>query len=486
MTLRTASPSPSAAAATVGDRGGRNGGSGSRNVQSGNPTSATPVGVASDGHDDHRTRTVTLLILGAGWTYQFLQPLLSAGKITYAATTTTGHDGTIPFRFDEASDDLGPFKNLPDAEYVLVTFPLKGRGPSAKLVRMYNETRRGHGKGELEEALGQEVEVEVDSACHDDSRPDGSLRAEVESQISTDIRSGDGQNPNSNTNTSTTNNNRSDRHIYSPEPTLSSTCSSNNVTASPSSTVTKWIQLGSTGIWTTPDWNDSSSPIDDTNARAVAEEELITLNGCILNLAGLYGGERNPRNWVSRVARSKEQLGQKGALHLIHGRDVARAVVGVVRKDQDGNEKEKGTANTMNDEGRVTNDGNGDDNDRTHTDVGTELFGRRWIVADCVSYDWWNLVWDWMGEHENSKGKVEGGRSEQVAEETTEQKETQKQKERKMERDMKSQYRRWVMELMEENNVRGLPRSMDVLGRKLDARDFWKAIGILPEMRLER
>merc|ERR1711939_897438 len=170
------------------------------------------------------SQIVTLLVLGAGWTWQFLQPLLHDEDITYAATTSTGHDGTITFRFDSDSDDLDQFKKLPTAQYVLV------------------------------------MNVDMDGA---------------------------------------------------------------------------------------------------------------------------------------------------------------------------GSKKEK-------------------------------LFGRRWIVADCVSYDWWSLVWEWTGKsHEGAE-------------------------EDKQSTDEKLQYRRWVVELMDENNVRGLPRSVEALGRKLDARDFWKAIGTLPERTLAR
>lgn len=292
------------------------------------------------------SQIVTLLVLGAGWTWQFLQPLLHDEDITYAATTSTGHDGTITFRFDSDCDDLDQFKKLPTAQYVLVTFPLKGRGPSNKLLKLYAETHPQTG----------------------------------------------------------------DRPV-----------------------ATKWIQLGSTGIYTNPDWNSSSSPIDESNERGIAEEELLSLGGCVLNLAGLYGGSREPKNWLTRVAKTREQLGAKGALHLIHGRDVARAVVSVMNVDMDGagSKKEK-------------------------------LFGRRWIVADCVSYDWWSLVWEWTGKsHEGAE-------------------------EDKQSTDEKLQYRRWVVELMDENNVRGLPRSVEALGRKLDARDFWKAIGTLPERTLAR
>lgn len=49
----------------------------------------------------------------------------------------------------------------------------------------------------------------------------------------------------------------------------------------------------------------------------------------MLDLAGLWGGERNPRHWIERVAATKEQLAEKKSLHLIHGLDVARGILGV-------------------------------------------------------------------------------------------------------------------------------------------------------------
>lgn len=286
---------------------------------------------------------VTLLILGGGWTYQFLEPVLKAEGIAYAATTTSGHDDTITFKFDPDSDDLEPFKALPNAEFILITFPLRGRGPSTKLLSMYHKTHDHTNDGEVSKERGP-----------------------------------------------------------------------------------KWIQFGSTGIYTHPGWSDEKSPIDESNERAIAEMELIELGGCVMNLAGLYGGSRQPKNWVGRVAKTKEQLAGKGALHLIHGRDVARGVVGVVNRTV-----ETGQA---------------------------KLFGRRWIVADGVSYDWWMLVWSWMGklEEEDDQEKAE----------------------------VKSKYRSWVSELMEEQNIKALPRDMELLGRKLDSRGFWHAIGILPEMSI--
>ena len=39
---------------------------------------------------------------------------------------------------------------------------------------------------------------------------------------------------------------------------------------------------------------------------------------------------------------------------------------------------------------------------------------------------------------------------------------------------------RWVGELMREQEVRALPRSMELLGRCYDTREFWETIGIMP------
>ena len=49
----------------------------------------------------------------------------------------------------------------------------------------------------------------------------------------------------------------------------------------------------------------------------------------MLNLSGLWGGERLPKRWIDRVAATKEQLEGKKSLHMIHGKDVAAAILGV-------------------------------------------------------------------------------------------------------------------------------------------------------------
>jgi hypothetical protein len=49
----------------------------------------------------------------------------------------------------------------------------------------------------------------------------------------------------------------------------------------------------------------------------------------VLDLAGLWGGERMVKHWVDRVASTKEMLRSKKSLHMIHGEDVSRAIIAV-------------------------------------------------------------------------------------------------------------------------------------------------------------
>ncbi|QRW01610.1 hypothetical protein RhiLY_00607 [Ceratobasidium sp. AG-Ba] len=63
---------------------------------------------------------VDVLILGAGWLWHFLQPLLDASGQSYAATTRNGDTpGTIRWSFEE-----GDSERLPVASTVVVTFPV--------------------------------------------------------------------------------------------------------------------------------------------------------------------------------------------------------------------------------------------------------------------------------------------------------------------------------------------------------------------------
>ncbi|EME49818.1 hypothetical protein DOTSEDRAFT_68571 [Dothistroma septosporum NZE10] len=122
-----------------------------------------------------------------------------------------------------------------------------------------------------------------------------------------------------------------------------------------------FIQLGSTGIWQIPQssvWVNRKSPYDTSNKRAIAEDELKGLGGCVLNLAGLWGGERDSRKWVDRVAKTKEDVRTKKSVHLIHGVDVARAILAII-----GDWKSSR--------------------------------GQRYMLTDGFVYDWWSLFAGW-------------------------------------------------------------------------------------------
>ena len=181
-----------------------------------------------------------------------------------------------------------------------------------------------------------------------------------------------------------------------------------------------FIQFGSTGIWQIKQkshWVDRHCPYNEENSRAVAEDELLGLDGCVLNLAGLWGGERQPKNWVGRVAKTKEDVRGKRSLHLIHGMDVARAVLAVT----------------------------------SHTSMWKEARGERWMLTDGFVYDWWALMAGWADVKQEEDGDREP-----------------------------SEFATWVYELMEEEGVKALPRSMETLGRCYDSREFWRTFGLAP------
>ena len=177
-----------------------------------------------------------------------------------------------------------------------------------------------------------------------------------------------------------------------------------------------FIQLGSTGIWQieqSSHWTSRSSPYDKSSPRAIAEDELISLGGCALNLAGLWGGERKPWTWVSRVAKTKEDVKGKNSLHLINGVDVARAILAITEKWK-------------------------------------SAMGQRWMLTDGLVYDWWELFSGWAAVNDE---EVDPKPLDQA---------------------------RWVHELMDEEGVKALPRSMETLGRCYDSREFWSTFGLTP------
>ncbi|KAK0610031.1 hypothetical protein B0T17DRAFT_501012 [Bombardia bombarda] len=329
---------------------------------------------------------IDILILGAGWTATFLIPLLlsqskskseptsrkdTTTPLSFAATTTDGrpvaNHPTIRFKFDPASPSFqSSVAALPRARHVLITFPLVGAGPSRTLVETYTATH------------------------------------------------------------------------------LTSAASASASASSSAPSPFRFIQLGSTGIWQKPDdsasgvgatssanpWMTRHSSYTTADKRAVAEDELLALGGCVLELSGLWGGARDPRHWVDRVATSKEAVRGKKSLHMIHGVDVARAIVAVVRVD-----------------------------DEKWDRVGR---GQRWMLTDGFVYDWWALFAGWAelksvgegeGEGEEDGGSVDAKPTRQA---------------------------QWVYELMVEEGVRALPRSMEQLARCYDAREFWATFGLAP------
>ncbi|CAL1717248.1 unnamed protein product [Somion occarium] len=299
-------------------------------------------------------QTVDLLILGAGWTSTFLIPLCKSRNIPYAATSRPGSPkpDTILFEYDPTSDDPNPYNVLPHAKTVVITFPIKVKGGSGRLVKLYEQTHA-------------------------------------------------------------------------------------------SETRTGFIQLGSTGIWDggpTLDgkpqskWFDRHSPFNTSNDRAAAETKLLDLSPeshtTVLNLSGLWGGQRALKHWVGKVAPTKEVLKNKGSIHMIHGEDVSRAILAV------------------------------------HGNFEPAI-GQRWILTDQRVYDWWDLASAW-GETE-SKEKSQSEESGSNGDEG------------------RGPQARWVRELMVETGVRALPRSPEqMVGRALDSREFWDTFKVEPvRARLE-
>lgn len=299
---------------------------------------------------------VDILILGAGWTSTFLIPLCDERSLTYASTTRDGRNSTIPFQFDPNSQDLEPYKILPDAATVLITFPIQTTGASERLVKFYAASR---GKSD---------------------------------RLHTSIRS---------------------------------------------------IQLGSTGIWDgrktqtgatiQHKWYDRHSPIAESSLRGAAEAELLALSPefptTVLNLAGLWGNLRSMRKFVGKVAPTKEALKNKGSLHMIHGLDVARAILAV------------------------------------HAEF-SKARGQRWIITDGRVYDWWDLASAWGTACVPPNDEIPGNQSNAVF--TSEGVED------------RGPHARWVRELMQEFGVRALPRNVEALGRAFDSRDFWSTFELSP------
>ncbi|KDN44272.1 hypothetical protein K437DRAFT_225037 [Tilletiaria anomala UBC 951] len=126
---------------------------------------------------------------------------------------------------------------------------------------------------------------------------------------------------------------------------------------------TNWLLLGSTGIWK-DGYHTSSSQFDPSNVRGQVESRLLQIRGlraAVLNLSGLYGIQRQPKNFILKGAPTRDALEQKSSLHLVHGDDVASAILSMFIALSD-------------DQARA------------------RLWAKRWIVSDSHVYDWWHLA----------------------------------------------------------------------------------------------
>ena len=74
------------------------------------------------------------------------------------------------------------------------------------------------------------------------------------------------------------------------------------------------------------------------------------------------------------------------------------------------------------------------------------------MLTDLFVYDWWALVLGFAGEVDQESQNDDGEKS-QI---------------------------KWVGELMSEQGVRALPRSMEQLSRCYDSREFWTTFGLMP------
>lgn len=214
----------------------------------------------------------------------------------------------------------------------------------------------------------------------------------------------------------------------------------------------------------TRSWNTRKSPHDTSIPRAQAEDELLSLShaprpiasSTVLNLAGLYGGQRIPKNWVPRIIKTKKDLEGRKALHLVHGVDVARAVLGTHR-------------------------------------ARAKMAGERWIVTDLHVYDWWELIYGWAAEGSGmesaevfvkappaARGNRRGRRQAEVRADTKAGESAQEPEEDPEKETIR--LRETLFECMLDQGVRALPRGPEQLGRVLDARDFWQTVGLLPSI----
>jgi len=219
-----------------------------------------------------------------------------------------------------------------------------------------------------------------------------------------------------------------------------------------------WIQLGSTGSFAqvrlclapltlfsygndvskqVAGWVDRHTDIEPV-PRSVQETELFKCaSATVLHLAGLWGGKRNPVHWVQKIAPNKSALAAKVGFAFSCYNSLISHPIG----------SPQGSLHLV----------HGEDVARSilaaHRNF-DRLGGQRWCLTDLRVYDWWELVSSWTPSAQNG------------------------------ECDATENPRLWVKQLMAERGVRALPRPSEHMGRTLDSREFWEAVGITPGVTL--
>jgi hypothetical protein len=260
---------------------------------------------------------VDILTLGSGWIGTFLKKEFDSHKLIYASTSRDGSNDTIPFSFDPKSADSRPYARLPLAKTVIVIFPLVTAGAHEILIRLYNQTHPDESRQTRWIQLGSTSAFDVSFTLEFDSPIHGGC-------------------------------------LHQQQPCRGRVLIKTNSPKSPGE--------DSASL---PLWRDRHSSVDTSKARVMTEEELLALpntSACVLNLAGLWGGSRDMRQYVGRVAPTKDALASKGSLHMIHGMDVARCLAAAHQRFAPG----------------------------------------RWLLTDMRVYDWWDLVSAWGAREEGT------------------------------------------------------------------------------------
>ena len=156
----------------------------------------------------------------------------------------------------------------------------------------------------------------------------------------------------------------------------------------------------------------------------------------MLNLSGLWGGSRDPRHWIDRVASTKEQLKAKKSLHMIHGVDVARAILAVYHQIKQASGQRYVRPPSL----------------LFVSSCSTNVKLQQ-ILTDLMVYDWWELILGFAGEEEEASAVAESRVDKQI---------------------------KWIGELMRESSTLALPRSKEELGRCYDCIEFWTSYNLMP------